>query len=86
MDPATSEWLISKRKIKALGLDVASIDYGQSKDFRSHQILLANYSPGFENLANLDLLPAKGFYVVALPMKVGEGSGAPLRIIAGIKQ
>jgi len=86
MDPATTEWLVSKRKIKALGLDVASIDYGQSKDFKSHQILLANNSPGFENLANLDLLPAKGFYVVALPMKVGKGSGAPLRIIAGIKQ
>ncbi|MFM2230098.1 MAG: hypothetical protein RL607_1356, partial [Bacteroidota bacterium] len=40
--------------------------------------------PGFENLANLDKLPATNIYVVALPMKIGKGSGAPLRIIAGI--
>jgi kynurenine formamidase len=39
---------------------------------------------GFENLANLDVLPTKGIYVVALPMKIGKGSGAPLRIIAGV--
>ena len=38
--------------------------------------------PGFENVANLDKLPSKGIYVVALPMKVGRGSGGPLRIIA----
>jgi len=31
---------------------------------------------------NLDKLPATGSYVIALPMKIKEGSGAPLRIIA----
>jgi kynurenine formamidase len=41
--------------------------------------------PGFENLHNLDLLPTKDLYIVALPMKIGKGSGGPLRIIAGIQ-
>jgi kynurenine formamidase len=36
----------------------------------------------FENVANLDRLPAVGATVVALPMKIGGGSGGPLRIIA----
>jgi kynurenine formamidase len=38
--------------------------------------------PGFENLTNLDQLPAKGAIVIALPMKIEGGSGGPLRAIA----
>jgi kynurenine formamidase len=45
---------------------------------------MGSNKPGFENLANLDKLPATKIFVVALPMKIGGGSGAPLRIIAGI--
>ena len=82
IDPQATEWLTSKRKIKALGLDTPSMDYGQSKEFKTHQILLGQNKPGFENVANLDKLPATGVYVIALPMKIGKGSGAPLRIIA----
>jgi kynurenine formamidase len=33
-------------------------------------------------VANLDLLPEAGSYVVALPMKIEGGSGGPLRIVA----
>ena len=36
----------------------------------------------FENLTGLDQLPAGGFTVVALPMKIAGGSGGPLRIVA----
>ncbi len=82
--PKTASWLIKEREVKALGLDTPSLDYGQSKDFKTHQILMGSNKPGFENLANLDKLPATKIYVVALPMKIGGGSGAPLRIIAGI--
>jgi kynurenine formamidase len=38
--------------------------------------------PAFENLAALDRLPPVGATVVALPMKIKGGSGAPLRAIA----
>ncbi len=36
----------------------------------------------FENVANLDSIPARGAMIYALPMKIGGGTGAPLRIIA----
>ena len=62
--------------------DTPSIDYGQSQFFKSHVILLSHNIPAFENLTNLDQLPKTGFEVVALPMKIKGGSGAPLRIIA----
>lgn len=80
--PETTLWLVEKRNIKALGLDTPSMDYGQSKEFKTHRILLGRNKPGFENLANLDQLPSKGIYIVALPMKIAKGSGGPLRIIA----
>lgn len=50
----------------------------------THRILMGANKAGFENVANLDALPPTGIYVVALPMKIGAGSGAPLRIIAAI--
>ena len=86
IDPATAEWLVTRRNIKALGLDTPSIDYGQSKDFRTHQVLLGKNIPAFENVANLDKVPVKGAYVVALPMKIKNGSGGPLRIVAWLEK
>lgn len=85
IDPATAVWLTTRRKVKAVGLDTPSIDYGQSKDFKTHQVLLGKDVPAFEDVANLDLLPVTGAYIVALPMKIKNGSGGPLRIIAWVK-
>ena len=86
--PGVSEdlalFLASSRKVRAVGIDTPSIDYGQSKDFRTHRILLKENMPVFENVANLDKLPETGLYVIALPMLIEGGSGGPLRIIAGI--
>ena len=84
LDPNAARWLTQHRKIKAIGLDTASIDYGQSKLFESHRTLFAKDIPAFENVANLERLPSKGFSVIALPMKIKGGSGGPLRIIAVI--
>lgn len=84
IDPDAAAWLVKNRKIKAIGLDVASVDYGQSKEFKTHQVLYGNNIVGFENVANLDKVPVKGAYIIALPMKIKGGSGGPLRIIAWI--
>jgi kynurenine formamidase len=82
LDPAAADWLVKNRKINAIGLDTASIDYGQSTTFTSHVTLMTNNIPAFENVANLDQVPVKGALVMALPMKIKGGSGAPLRIVA----
>ena len=74
--------LVEERGVAALGIDTASIDYGRSTDFAVHRIAAARNVPGFENLTNLDRLPARGAVVVALPMKIEGGSGGPLRAIA----
>lgn len=82
IDPALATWLVENRNIKAVGLDTPSIDYGQSSLYESHRILYEKNILGFENLANLDQLPVKGAWVMALPMKIRGGSGGPLRIVA----
>jgi len=85
LHPDAARWLTTARSIKAIGLDTASIDYGQSTLFESHRTLFEKDVPAFENLANLDKLPLKGFSIIALPMKIEGGSGGPLRIIAVLK-
>ncbi|HEX6574667.1 MAG TPA: cyclase family protein [Gemmatimonadaceae bacterium] len=74
--------LVERRGVKAIGADVASIDYGQSKDFIVHRIVADRNVPGLENLTNLDQLPATGASIIALPIKIEGGSGGPVRVIA----
>lgn len=66
----------------AIGVDTPSIDHGPSKDFIVHQIVNGADLPGLENLANLESVPESGATIIALPMKIGGGSGAPARVIA----
>jgi kynurenine formamidase len=82
LDPEAARWLAEQRQVKAVGLDTASIDYGQSTLFQSHQILARANIPIFENADHLSALPPTGAWVVALPMKIQGGSGAPLRMVA----
>lgn len=81
LHPDGARWLV-ERGVRAVGIDTASIDYGQSTAFDSHRILFAANLPAFENLAALDRLPVRGAHIIALPMKIAGGSGGPLRAIA----
>jgi kynurenine formamidase len=84
IDSSAARWLVAQRRVKAVGIDTPSIDYGQSATFDTHRILLAENIPAFENVTDLDRLPPTGVFVVALPMKIKGGSGGPLRIVAVI--
>jgi kynurenine formamidase len=79
-----AELLVSERGTVVLGIDTASLDYGRTTDFPVHRIAAAKQVAGLENLTNLDALPATGFTVIALPMKIAGGSGGPVRVIAMI--
>ena len=78
----SAELLVNDRKIAALAVDTASIDYGQSKDFIVHQVVNGANKPAFENVANVDRLPPTGATIIALPMKIKDGSGGPTRVVA----
>jgi kynurenine formamidase len=82
LHPDAAAWLVRERQVKAVGIDTALIDYGQSTKFETHVALLSQNVPVFENLSDLHDLPNRGFNVIALPMKISGGTGGPLRIIA----
>ncbi len=77
-----AEFLVTKRKINGLGIDTASMDHGPSKDFIAHQIINGASIYGLENVANLGQIPRSGATLIALPMKIKGGTGAPTRIMA----
>jgi len=79
---AAATFLIKDRKAKGLGIDTLSIDVGTSKKFEVHHVVNGAGRYGLENVANLNRLPAKGFYVVVAPLKIETGSGGPTRIFA----
>ena len=83
---AAARLLVEERGVGLLGIDTASVDYGQSTDFIVHQIGAAADVPNLENVADLSALPPTGFLLAALPMKIEGGTGAPARIVALIPQ
>lgn len=77
-----AEYLIDQRKARGLGIDTLSIDYGLSRDFEVHRLANGRGRYGLENLAALDRLPPRGFYLVVAPIKLKTGSGGPARVFA----
>jgi len=75
-------YLVHDRQVRGVGIDTASIDPGQSRDFQAHQILSTANSYAIENVAYLDQVPHRGATVFALPLKIKGGTGAPVRMIA----
>ena len=76
------DWLISRRGIRAIGVDTVSLDRGSSKTFEAHVALLKANRYGIENLRNLKSLPPRGarIYLGVVPWR--EGSGGPCRAFA----
>lgn len=77
-----AEFIAKQRKVYGVGIDTASVDYGPSKDFIAHRVLYGGGMYGLENVANLERLPPTGATLIALPVKIGGGTGGPARIVA----
>ena len=78
--------LVEQRRVAALGVDTASIDNGPSEDFVVHQIAAAAGVVALENVADLSDVPPVGSWILALPVKIGDGSGGPVRIVALVQE
>jgi len=80
--PEAVKFLLDQRKVAAIAIDTPSMDPGNSKAFPVHRLWLEAGRPGFENVANAEKLPASGATIFCIPMKIGQGTGAPTRIFA----
>lgn len=77
-----AEILVRERRVFALGVDTPSIDNGPSKTFEVHRVAAAANVFGLENLAHLSEVPEEGAWILVAPMKIGAGSGGPVRALA----
>lgn len=80
--PEVVEVLVHHRRVHGIGIDTASIDPGQAQHFPAHRIVSEANLYALENVANLEQLPSHGAIIVALPMLIRGGTGAPVRILA----
>ncbi len=73
---------LSSKKINLVGIDSPSIDVGSNKEFSAHKILSKNNIIIVENLANLEKIKSPKFKFIALPLKLKDATGSPIRAIA----
>ena len=81
LSKAAAEYL-AKIKINLVGIDSPNIDPASDGEFSSHKIFSESNIPILENLTNLDKLLNKKFTLIALPLKLKNCSGSPIRAVA----
>jgi kynurenine formamidase len=78
--------LLVERGVLGVGVETIGTDAGQAgtfdPPFPNHTIMHGAGRFGLASLTNLDLLPATGAVVIAAPLKLVDGSGSPLRVLA----
>ena len=81
-----SRFLATERDILGVGVETVGTDAGRAgtfdPPFPNHTIMHGAGKFGLASLRNLDQLPATGAVVIAAPLKIVNGSGSPLRVLA----
>ena len=79
-------FLVEEREVNGWGVEAVGTDAGQAFSFEpafpAHALMHGANKFGLASLCNLDQLPATGAVIVAAPLKIENGSGSPLRVLA----
>lgn len=82
----SAEFLTKERDILGVGTEAvgtdAAVGAGADPPFPNHSIMHGAGKFGLTQLANVDRLPATGAVIVAAPLKLQDGSGSPVRVMA----
>ncbi len=82
--------LLVERDVLGVGVETVGTDAGQAggfdPPFPNHTIMHGAGKFGLASLVNLDRLPPTGALVVAAPLKIVNGSGSPLRVLAFVEE
>ncbi len=85
-DPQAVRFLIDERDARGFGVETIGTDAGQAHlmdpPYPAHTLFHGAGRYGLQCLENLDQLPPTGTVIVAAPLKIGGGSGSPLRVLA----
>lgn len=82
----TTHFLAYERNVVGVGVESVGTDAGQAgtfdPPFPTHTIMHGAGKLGLASLCNLDQLPPTGSVIIAAPLKIVDGSGSPLRVLA----
>jgi kynurenine formamidase len=85
-DVEAVKFLVNERDVLGFGTESIGTDAGQAYHLRPpypcHTFMHGAGRYGLQCLANLDQLPPTGAVVFAPPLKIRQGSGSPLRVLA----
>jgi kynurenine formamidase len=85
-DQATSLLLATERDVLGVGVETVGTDAGQAgrfdPPFPNHATMHGHGKFGLASLCNLDQLPPTGAVIIAAPLKIVDGSGSPVRVLA----
>jgi kynurenine formamidase len=88
--PDCVRFLAFERDVLGVGVECVGTDAGQAATFDppfpAHNIMQGSGRFGLASLANLDQLPPTGAIVIAAPLKIVDGSGSPMRVLALVAQ
>ncbi|TYC69074.1 cyclase family protein [Stappia sp. BW2] len=88
--PEAIRFLIEERNIRGFGTETVGTDAGQGAHYvppyPAHYFLHGAGKYGLQCLANLDQLPATGAVLIAAPLKIKNGTGSPLRVLAMVAE
>ena len=85
-DTGAVRYMVDVRDVRGFGVETIGTDAGQGGAFDppypAHNILHGAGKFGLQCLRNLDQLPPTGAVIVSPPLKIKDGSGSPLRVLA----
>jgi kynurenine formamidase len=80
------KFLVDQRQVLGFGSEAIGTDAGQAfhlkPPYPCHYYMHGSGRFGLQCLTNLDLLPPTGAVIFAAPLKIKDGSGSPLRVLA----
>ena len=89
-DAAVVRFLVDERDVIGFGSEAIGTDAGQGfhlkPPYPCHYYMHGNGRYGLQCLTNLDQLPPTGAIVVCPPLKIRQGSGSPLRVLALLEE
>lgn len=84
--PDCVRFLANERDVLGVGVETVGTDAGQAGSFDpmfpAHNMMQGSGRFGLASLVNLDQLPSTGAILIAAPLKIVNGSGSPLRVLA----
>ncbi|WP_057465284.1 cyclase family protein [Pseudovibrio sp. POLY-S9] len=84
--PEAVRFLIEERNIRGFGTETVGTDAGQgvhyTPPYPAHFYLHGAGKYGLQCMCNLDQLPATGAMILCAPLKIKNGTGSPLRVLA----